>query len=232
MTTKILDLRHEQTNPFPYKKSKDGATIATSKIVKGKTFERDPKTITGIVVHQTACVFGPSNDIDRRNRRALGIPAHAVAFRDGTVVLPCPLSWYLYTSNDFNQFSLGLECEGQYPGLLDDPRTPKREDETSIWKGASPTPLDAQAIESFRSALTRLYEEGRSLGMPLQYVWAHRQSNGQKPSDPGQEIWQRVVLDHAVKVLGLKTQPSLTMRDGRPIPRAWEPDNVVPLGAY
>lgn len=224
MPVKILDLRHQQSNPFPAKRASDGSTIATSKVIRGKTFERDPATVTGITVHQTACVFGPANDLERRNRRALGIPAHAVAFRDGTVVLPAPLSWYLYHGNDLNQTTLGLEIEGQYPGLLDDPRTPKREDEATIWKGAKPTPLDELAVESARAALKRLVDEGRALGMPLQYVYAHRQSNGQKPSDPGQELWQKVVLEYGVPVLKLQTRPSATFRDGRPIPRAWEPD--------
>ncbi len=224
----ILDLRSQQSNPFPAKKDSKGNTIATSKVIKGKTFERDPKTIDGIVIHQTACVFGPANDLDRRNRRALGIPAHAVAFRDGTVVLPCPLSWYLYTSNGFNQRTLGLECEGQYPGLLDDPRTPKREDETSIWKGATPTPLDDTAIASFRLALKRLVEEGRDLGMPIKWIWAHRQSNGQKPSDPGQAIWQRIVLEYGVPVLGLTTRPADILGDGKPVPGAWDSSSIAP----
>ncbi len=227
MTVKILDLRSQQVNPFPAKRKSDGTTLLTSKVVKGRTFERDPRTIDGIVVHQTACVFGPANDLDRRNRRALGIPAHAVAFRDGTVVLPAPLSWYLYTSNGLNQHTLGLECEGHYPGLLDDPRTPRREDEQTIWKGAPATPLTDLAIETFRAALTRLYEEGRAAGMPLKWVWAHRQSNGQKPSDPGQEIWQRVVLEHGVRVLGLQTRLADVLADGRPIPGAWDPGSIA-----
>ena len=164
MSVKILDLRHEQVNPFPAKKKADGSTLITSKIVKGRTYERPVGDIDGITIHQTACVFGPSGDLDRRNRRALGIPAHAVAFRDGTVVLPAPLSWYLYHGNDLNRHTLGLEIEGRYPGLPDDPRTPKREDEA--WGGGA-TPLDESTVQSARAALTRLVEEGRSLGMPL-----------------------------------------------------------------
>jgi hypothetical protein len=225
VTIKILDLRHEQVNPFPAKKKSDGSTLITSKIVKGKTYERDPSSIDGIAIHQTACVFGPSSDIDRRNRRALGIPAHAVAFRDGTVVLPAPLSWYLYHGNDLNRHTLGLEIEGRYPGLPDDPRTPKREDEA--WGGGA-TPLDESTVQSARAALTRLVEEGRSLGMPLKWVWAHRQANGQKPSDPGFGIWQRVVLDYAVPVLGLSTRPADVFRDGRPIPGAWDSGSIAP----
>ena len=53
-------------------------------------------------------------------------------------------------------------------------------------------------------------------------LYAHRQSNGQKPSDPGYEIWQQVVLDYGVKVLGLKTKNEYTVDDGKPIPKDWD----------
>lgn len=223
MGVTCLDLRSEQ-NPtlFPRKKKSDGTVVNTSKVVGGKTVVRDPKTITGIVVHQTACVFGPSTDRQKAYRRALGVPAHVVGFRDGTFVVPANPLWFLYTSNGFNEFSYGVELEGQYPGLLDDPKTAKREDEKTTW-GGSATPLDERAIETFRAAVKWIVEEGRRLGSPLEYVWAHRQSNGQKPSDPGAGIWKHVVLEYAVPVLGLSTAPMTTIEDGRPIPKQWEP---------
>jgi hypothetical protein len=222
MTITFLDLRSEQhPTLFPRKKKADGTVINTSKVVGGKTVVRDPKSITGIVVHQTACVFGPSSDRQRAYRRALGIPAHVTAFRDGTFVAAADPRWFLYTSNGFNAFSYGIELEGQYPGLLDDPTTPKREDEESTWGGV-PTPLTDRAIETFRAAVKWMVEEGRRLGSPLQYVWAHRQSNGQKRSDPGAGIWKHVVLDYAVPVLGLQTQNDRTVEDGKPIPTGWD----------
>ena len=87
MTIRVLDLRAEQKNPFPPKKGADGKVVNTSKTLKGKTVCRDPKTVTGITIHQTACVFGPANDREKAYRRALGIPAHAVAYRDGVYVI-------------------------------------------------------------------------------------------------------------------------------------------------
>ena len=145
MTIRVLDLRAEQKNPFPPKKGADGKVVNTSKTLNGKTVCRDPKTVTGITIHQTACVFGPAKDREKAYRRALGIPAHAVAYRDGVYVITAPLDWYLYHGNDLNSFSLGLECEGHYPGLLDDPKTPIREDIKTTW-GGDPTPLDDKAI--------------------------------------------------------------------------------------
>jgi hypothetical protein len=216
-----LDWRKRQVDPFPIKHKNDGTLISTSKIVAGQTYCRDPKTVTGITVHQTACAFGPAADPAKKHLRAMGIPAHAVAFRDGFYVITAPLPWYLYHGNRLNGPTLGLEIEGQYPGLPDDTTTPKREDEQTTW-GGQPTPLDDLTIATARAALCFLVTEGRRAGMPIEYVYAHRQSNGQKPSDPGFGIWQHVVLDYAVAVLGLKTQDQKTFDDGKPIPAQWE----------
>lgn len=225
MTITLLDLRNEQVNPFPSKTKADGSKVATSKVAGGKTVVRDPRRIRGITIHQTACVFGPANDRKKAYRRALNVPAHVVAFRDGTYVIPADPLWYLYTSNELNAFSYGLECEGQYPGLLDDPKTPRREDEATVWGGEA-TPLDDLAIETFREAIKWLYEEGLRQGSPLEYVWAHRQSNGVKVSDPGEGIWKHVVLDYAVAKLGLKTEPTKTWGDGKALPPQWDPRGV------
>ena len=217
-TPTLLDLRSEQKNPFTPR----GTPPKSPSLVKaGKTVVRAPQTIKGITLHQTACVFGPANDRAKAHRRALNIPAHVTAFRDGVFVAAAPLRWYLYHGNALNEFTLGLECEGHYPGLLDDPTTPKREDEATTW-GGNATPLDTLARDTFRAALRWLVEAGRAEGMPIEYIYAHRQSNGQKPSDPGQALWQEVAL-WGVTTLGLKTQPALVLRDGKPIPAQWEP---------
>ena len=214
MPVTLLDLRAEQTNPFPPKKDPDGKTVATCKTVKGKVFLRDPKTITGITVHQTACVFGPAADRGKAHRRALNIPAHAVAFRDGVFAVTADPTWYLYHGNALNSFTLGLEIEGRYPGLVDDPKT--------LW-GGEPTPCDALTVETARAALKWLVDMGRGLGMPIKQVYAHRQSNGQKPSDPGEALWKAVVLEYGVPVLGLEPQNKFTLENGRPIPKQWDP---------
>lgn len=210
---------------FPRKVGANGKIVNTSKVVGGRTFVRKPEDVTGIGIHQTACVFGPLDDPQKRHRRALKVPAHVLAFRDGVYAQSAPLLWELYHGNALNPFTLGLELEGQYPGLLDDPSTPVREDEKTFWSGGSgkPTPLDAQALSTFRVALAFLVEEGRRLGCPIKYIWAHRQANGTRTSDPGQEIWQRVVIDFGEKSLGLQARCADTWRDGRPIPKAWDP---------
>lgn len=225
MTVRLLDLVGEQhPTLFPRKLDSKGRVINTSKVVKGRTVVRDPKVIDSVVLHQTACVFGPLNDQDKRHRRALKIPAHVTAFRDGVYVQAAPLLWFLYHANDYNATALGLECEGQYPGLRDDPKTPQREDEETFWAAGAgkPTPLDELSIETFRAALTHLVVAGRELGCPIKYVKAHRQTSKTRRSDPGEGIWTEVAL-WAEEHLNVSTLPLETRRDGRPIPIAWDP---------
>lgn len=226
MTVRHVDLCGEQKNPPPPRVS-GGKSVNLARVDRGRAVERSPKSVIGIGIHQTACVFGPK-DPNKRNRRALAVPCHAMAFRDGTFVTAFPLEWHVHHGNDLNAFTLGLEIEGHYPGLPDDPGTPVREDIRSTWKG-NPTPFSDLAVDTARAALRYLVEEGRRRGMPIEWIWAHRQAHGLKASDPGWEIWKRVVLDYGVPVLDLRTQVDRTWRDGRPIPAQWDP---VATGKY
>jgi hypothetical protein len=215
-----LDLRESAPNPPP-PKTRGGRISRIAKVYRGRVVERAPADVCGITIHQTACVFGPLDDREKAYRRAHRISTHATAFADGTFVSAFPLTWYMHHGNGTNASSLGLECEGRYPGLVDDPATPRREDIDSTW-GGPPTPLDERAVDTFRAALRWLVETGRAEGMPIEFIWAHRQSSAMRRSDPGAEIWRRVVLDYAVPELGLKTEPARIWGSGKPIPRAWD----------
>jgi len=222
---RLLDLVAEQhPTLFPRRVKSDGTVVNTSKVAQGRTVVRKMAEVTSICFHQTACVFGPLDEPEKRWRRALKIPAHVTAFRDGVYVQAAPLSWFLYHGNGVNPFSLGLEMEGQYPGLLDNPATPAREDEQTFWSAGAkkPTPLDALALATFRAATAYLVEEGRRQGAPIRYAVAHRQANREKPSDPGQELWQRVVVDYACRELGLETRRDEVWGGGKKIPTAWD----------
>lgn len=205
----IVDLRSEQKPAGP--------DVKCGRIVQGRLMQRDPKTITGICVHQTAVVFGASSAAvlaakgDRdlaRHRRALGVHAHATAFQDGTGVLAYQLPSYVFHGNGLNAESIGLEIEGAYDGKADRREVPDG------------------AVSAARELLARIVDEGRKAGMPLTHIWAHRQSSPSRRGDPGAELWRRVVLEYAVPVLGLETQPGRTWGEGRPIPREWDPHGI------
>lgn len=208
----VYDLRQDQTNP-----PKKGGLC---RVRRGRVVNRPPRIVDSIVVHQTACEFGPRRSDLRKhgNRqaaiaaRSLGIACHATSF-DGFYALPNPLTWYVNQANRLNRRSLGLEIEGLYPGI----------EGGRVWSTRRPTLLTKGRIDAARMALEHLVDEGRSAGMPITHVFAHRQSSMTRRGDPGEEIWREVVLDFAVADLGLTVINNL--RDGgRAIPWQWDPN--------
>lgn len=220
---KHYDLRAFQSDPPVTPKRKH-------LLFKGKVVQRDPAYIDSIVIHQTACVFGVTKlDVsaalgDKQlatARRALRVACHALAF-DGFFASPNPLRSYVWHGNGFNPFSLGLEIEGFYSGLRDDPDTIPREDLETIWRGP-PMHLTPSRLETAKAALKWLIEEGRREGMFRQRVrlLAHRQSSDSRRSDPGEEPWSQLV-EWARRELGCETDADFTDGSGRPLPKQWD----------
>ena len=189
---------------------------------------RDPSTITGIAIHQTGTLLPPGRNLvaahggDRalaQAHRVLRVKAHVVALQSGKTIITNPLERNLMASNSLNSFTIGLEVEGVFRGIPG----------AAVAGDRPATPLTDATIRSTKAAIHWIVQEGRRLGMPMTHIYGHRQANPNKPSDPGYELWQRVVLEYAVAVLGLQTEPHRvwthrrTGRPGRPIPLAWDP---------
>lgn len=217
----VIDLRGEQSNPPELVRGKKKWRTKNGKVV-----ERRHSDITGITVHQTAARFGvgpaairASNGDEKMAlaRRSKGVACHVMAFADGFVAWPNPLDWYVWHGNGFNSDTLGIEIDGDFAGLADDPTTAFR-------KKDNPDRLTPELEAAAKRGIKLLVEEGRKQGMPIKYIYAHRQSSPTRRSDPGEEIWQKVVLDYAVKELGLKTRPDHIRLKGYTIPRQWDPD--------
>lgn len=232
-TIPMLDLRSEQVPAHRKTRTRRGRTVL-----------RDPRRISGIVVHQTAARYGVTDRQLRVSggnrqlalgRRALNVACHAMAFRDGFFVVTHELAAHVNHGNGFNAYCLGLEIDGRYPGLRDDPATtPTREDLITTW-GGEPDAITDTIVATAREALRWLVVAGRAAGMPIGHVFAHRQSSGKRRSDPGEELWQRVVMEYAVPVLGLEAHPEMALGSksagpGRPIPVEWDP--VGGVGRY
>lgn len=205
----LIDLRHEQGNPHP--KSKLDA--------QGRTVVRDPKQIDCIVLHQAGVAFGGSPP-SRRYRRALNVACHAMAMRPGAVVWPVDPRWYLYHADRLNRRSLGVEVDGNYPGLVGGP----------VKNLHAANELDDKILRAARMAVKLLVVSGRRLGCPIRYIYAHRQTDNWRRADPGEGLWRKVVLEYAVPVLKLETRPLETFshpkgpyRDGLVIPQRWDP---------
>jgi hypothetical protein len=100
------------------------------------------------------------------------------------------------------------------------------------------TDVTEAIVDAACDALTWMVEEGYAAGMPLEHIWAHRQSNKNRRADPGEELWKRVVLGYAVPVLGLRVQNVRRLQSksrksrgwGRRIPHQW--DEAHGLGEY
>lgn len=186
---------------------------------------RDPSQVTGITIHQTAARYGVAQyqvaiaDGDARlalAKRSLRVACHMMAFHDGFLAWPNPLDWYVYHGNGWNTCELGLEIDGNYPGVKDG----------KTWNGKKPTRVTPEVIRAARAAVELLVIEGRKLGMPIEYIHAHRQSSSTRRDDPGEELWKAVVLGFAVPMLGLKVEQGRTLGGGRPVPIEWDPNGV------
>lgn len=214
--SRIVDLSHEQANPPAF--TPPHHKLGWDRMLhRNAVFCRAPRTIDGIVVHQTGTPFGVTaaavkaaggDKLLAKHRRALGIAAHMTAFDTGYAVLGSPLDWYVYHGNALNARSLGIEIEGLYPG---DWGTQE------LFQG----PIEVAA----RAGLAYLVSEGRRLGMPLRYVWAHRQSSLTRDDDPGEEIWRKLVMGYAVPQLGLEPQFDF-VNGGHTIPERWRVTKV------
>jgi hypothetical protein len=192
------------------------------KINGGLVVKRNPKTVQGIVIHQTNTLFGVNasqikaagdNREEALHRRGLRVGCHVIAFEGTRAAVECghvcyinPLAWYVYHAQQANSFSVGLEIEGCFPGLTQNEQMP----------------ASTRIIDAARLALKFIMVKADELGMDLKFIWAHRQMSSKRRGDPGQELWKRVVLDYAVPVLGLKTDTNATWDDGRPIPLEWD----------
>jgi hypothetical protein len=215
---KLYDLRGEQTDP--------PAMARKFKLRGGSVVKRNPASVNAITVHQTAVEYGVAayqikaagGDSDLAlARRSLAVACHVMAYRRGFISWPNPLEWYVYHGNGFNSRALGIEIDGNYSGVKGGP----------TWNGKPATTPTPELIRAACAGIELLVREGRAAGMPIKYIHAHRQSSETRRSDPGEELWQAVVIDFAVPVLGLETQPDLVVGSGRAIPKEWDQNGVV-----
>lgn len=208
---KLYDLRDEQADPHP-----------KSKLARGRTVRRAASAIDSIVLHQTAVRFSAADE-HKLARRALRVACHVMAFYDGFVAWPADLRLYIHHASRANSRSIGVEVDGNYPGLIGGPST----------NDHPVTPVTDKVIHAARMGVKLAVEEGRRLGCPIRRIFAHRQFDSWRRADPGQELYQRVVLDYAVPVLELEHDPTESfphpkgiLRHGKPVPPAWHPDGI------
>jgi peptidoglycan hydrolase-like protein with peptidoglycan-binding domain len=173
--------------------------------------------LTGICLHQTACVLGETP------ARWFSVPVQVGITRAGKALLLNPLESLLWHGNGFNVDTVGIEIDGHYAGIEGDLRT--------YWRPASEPhrkPLDVSApqLTATRDAIRWICAEVARHGGRIQKLYAHRQSSGSRRSDPGSALWQGVAV-WARETLGLETPLGETRGSGRAIPREWDAMGAV-----
>lgn len=190
---------------------------------KGKRYDfrvrrRKKEEITGICLHQTACVYGNVSP-----SRYATVGAHYLITMNGETIWIFDDEWFIWAANQWSGGTISIEFEGVLAGKLlangkpdsstvwDDPSTPKREFATRL--------TDAQ-----KEAGKKLIRE-LSKKWPIRVIVSHRQSSKTRRADPGPEIWQEVAIP-MIEELQFKNANTIVLGDGRPVPVDWDPNGT------
>lgn len=196
--------------------------VATVK-VKGKRKVYTPRhrlwtSVTGICLHQTACVLG------ERPERWETCGAHIGITRSGKVIHIHDFDRIVYHGNLFNDHTVGIEVDGLYAGIEGDLSTVWDDPDTAIRERGMI--LTSESVRSTLEAIRWIYGEVAKRGGKVRALVAHRQASDTRRNDPGSDIWQRIAQP-AKRELGLRdggeADPKFCIGDGYPIPEAWDP---------
>lgn len=178
--------------------------------------------ITGVCLHQTACEMG-ENDARYDN-----INVHFVVCRSGKILWMYDLTALLAAANRWNDQTVSIEVDGLYAGLEDDPSTVKvNEAMRTTWDDPStpfretPQKVTPEAMESTRQLVRWIVAEVERHGGKVGVLVAHRQSSGNRESDPGQAIWQEVAIPLLAELELSDGGPGFQLDDGRGLPDEW-----------
>ena len=200
--------------------------LKTKKKVFYDPMPRSWQQTRGVTMHQTAC------DMGERIERYDTIGAHFAVLRSGRILRMCDVNRIVYHGHGWNNQCIGIEVNGLYPGLEDDPTTVHDEALQTTWDDPStptreqPQKVTPQAMKSTRYLLRWLYWHVAQNGGNLITLGGHRQAVDSRRNDPGQAIWQQVVLPIQKELMlndGGKNF-KLPASSGYVIPEAWNPD--------
>lgn len=191
---------------------RDRRSVANQKYVYGR---RDWSKVTGICLHQTACVLG------ERPARWDTVGAHCGVTRSGQVIWLHDYDKLVVHGNGWNTQTVGIEIDGLYAGvegdlstIWNDPSTPQRE---------VGQVLTSESVEATCQLIRQICEEVRRHGGQIKALVAHRQASINRRSDPGEAIWKRIALPMSAE-LGLHDGgPNFKLGNGYPIPEKWDP---------
>lgn len=200
------------------------------------------KNIVGITLHQTA-----TKDFTANHPKLDTVPAHAMVHRDGTVSLLHHPTAYVYHGDALNAGTIGIEIACRASGVEGSAADFWRsEREIKGWHeehGTWPEYIGRHAEHPGRWHPPRGYHElvaeatdvqlaaARDLvryyvdlvadhGGEVRGIWAHRQGDKSRTTDPGERIWRAVAEPLRVE-LGLGDVRDLKLGTGTPVPKEW-----------
>lgn len=188
----------------------DLRTIAAQNRLGGR---RSWKQITGVTLHQTACVLG------EKPQRWRTVAAHLGVTRAGQVTWMHDFEKVVWHGNGFNASTVGIEMDGIYAGVEGDDETFWRPSEEPNRKPQVPT---KELIEAARATVRWICQEVERHGGRVEKLFAHRQASRQRLSDPGSALWQGVALPLQSELKLSDGGPGFTLGNGRPIPERWD----------
>lgn len=176
---------------------------------------RSWKAVTGICLHQTACLLG------ERPARWDTVGAHLGVMRSGRVVLLHDFHRIVWHGNHWNSGTVGIEIDGLYEGVLGDPKTIWDDPTTKVHEvGMRAT---YEAIEATKQTIRWICGVVAKNGGDVRALVAHRQSSKDRQDDPGSELWQAIALPLHTE-LGLHDGGvGFKLGNGFAIPESWDP---------
>lgn len=184
-------------------------TADRRKVIRRRTW----KEVTGITLHQTACVLG------ERTARWNGAGCHIGVTREGKVIWLHDFDYAVVHGNGFNGSTVGIELDGHYAGIDGDMKTYWRPKDAP---GRMPQTPTNELIVAAMDVIRWICEEVSVHGGRVTQLLAHRQSSKDRQSDPGSALWQKVALP-MMSTLSLSSGgKDYKIGSGAPIPEAWD----------
>lgn len=180
-----------------------------------RTSGRRWSAVTGICLHQTACVLG------ERVERWDTVGCHVGITRAGKVIWLHSFDRVVAHGNGWNAGTVGIEIDGLYAGVEGDVSTVWNDPSTARRETGMELP-EVQA-EAARQVIRWIARETAENGGAIKALVAHRQASASRRDDPGSAIWQRVALPLSAELGLTDGGPGFKLGDGMAIPHEWDP---------
>jgi hypothetical protein len=166
---------------------------------------RKQAAVDSIVLHQMA--FNRGNDVNSYKK----VGAHYIVTADGQIAQLYDDLDHVNASHGLSSRSVAIELAGNFP---DDRYRWGKEKAARFPDRCYLTPAQIRAGRCLLATL-----KARIPG--INYIYAHRQSRGPKPNDPGPDAWFNIA-EWARITLNLTDRSQTSVGTGQAIPKSWQ----------